>query len=72
MVWSMMKTRKDNDMINHIGAVYAKSEMEFQIGCGLSWKPENTMMWLIRAQLVSQLIRVQLVLLDWGSNQQNL
>ena len=27
---------------------------------------------LIRAQLVSQLIRVQLVLLDWGSNQQNL
>ena len=28
--------------------------------------------WLIRAQLVSQLIRVQLVLLDWGSNQQNL
>ena len=36
MVWSMMKTRKDNDMINHIGAVYAKSEMEFQIGCGLS------------------------------------
>ena len=27
---------------------------------------------LIRAQLVSQLIRVQLVLFDWGSNQQNL
>ena len=27
---------------------------------------------LIRAQLVSQLIRVQLVLLDWGINQQNL
>ena len=27
---------------------------------------------LIRAQLVSQLIHVQLVLLDWGSNQQNL
>ena len=27
---------------------------------------------LIRAQLVSQLIRVQLVLLDWGSNRQNL
>ena len=27
---------------------------------------------LIRAQLVSQLICVQLVLLDWGSNQQNL
>ena len=27
---------------------------------------------LIRAHLVSQLIRVQLVLLDWGSNQQNL
>ena len=27
---------------------------------------------LIRAHLVYQLIRVQLVLLDWGSNQQNL
>ena len=27
---------------------------------------------LIRAHLVSQLIRVQLVLLDWGSDQQNL
>ena len=27
---------------------------------------------LIRSQLVSQLIRVQLVLFDWESNQQNL
>ena len=27
---------------------------------------------MIRAQLVYQLIHVQLVLLDWGSNQQNL
>ena len=32
--------------------------------------PKGT--YLIRAQLVSQLIRVQLVLLDRGSNQQNL
>ena len=27
---------------------------------------------VIRSQLVSQLIYVQLVLFDWGSNQQNL
>ena len=28
---SMMKTRQDNDMINHIGAIYAKNDIE------LSW-----------------------------------
>ena len=32
----------------------------------------NMLQHLIRAQLVSQLIRVHLVLLDRGSNQQNL
>ena len=25
-VWSVMKTRQDNDMTNHIGAVYTKNE----------------------------------------------
>ena len=28
-VWSVMKTRQDNDMTNHIGAVYTKNEIEW-------------------------------------------
>ena len=37
-----------------------------------TWHIPRQRRHLIHAQLVYQLIRVQLVLLDWGSNQQNL
>ena len=44
----MMKTRQDNNMIDCIGLVYVETETKLsRPKCGLWWKPDKTMMWLI-------------------------
>ena len=42
-VQSMTKTRKDNDVTDHIGAIYAKNEIELSwlIGQGVTYDEED-------------------------------
>ena len=73
--WSLMliniyiKSQKDNEDDDKPDSSLAAAVAMAPFDSGFDpWQRRH----LIRAQLVSQLIRVQLVLLDWGINQQNL
>ena len=64
-----MNTKEDNNVTDHTDVVYTEKQYWIIVTDRTRWQ----LWWkLIHAQSVYQLIHVQLVLLDWGSNQQNL